>query len=153
MPSYKLNVNGQSHTVEAEPDMPLLWAIRDLVGLTGTKYSCGIGQCGACTVLVGKDAKRACLVKVSDVGAKAVTTIEGLGKTNLHPLQKAWIDNDVPQCGFCQTGQIMRAAALLSRNPNPTDEEIRDSMDGNLCRCGTYDRIFKAIKTVTKGAK
>lgn len=153
MAVYKLNVNGKVHSVEAEAEMPLLWVLRDFVGLTGTKYGCGIGTCGACTVLVEGAASRSCQLAVSEVGDKKVTTIEGLGANGLHPLQKAWMEHDVPQCGFCQTGQIMSAAALLREHPQPTDEQIDDAMDRNLCRCGTYTRIREAIKTAAKGAK
>ncbi|MCE9559647.1 MAG: (2Fe-2S)-binding protein [Armatimonadetes bacterium] len=153
MAVYKINLNGKLHTIEAEPDMPLLWAIRDLIGLTGTKYGCGIGSCGACTVLVDSAAKFSCRTLVSEVGTAKVITIEGLSKSGLHPLQKAWIEHDVPQCGYCQTGQIMRAASLLAKNPKPTQAQIIESMDGNLCRCGTYVRILEAVTAVAKGAK
>ena len=139
----KLNVNGTVHTVEVEPDTPLLWVIREQLGMTGTKYGCGIAQCGACTVLVDGQVTRSCQTPVSAVAGK-VTTIEGLGGT--HPLQAAWVKLDVPQCGYCQSGQIMSAAALLARSAHPTDAEIDEAMAGNLCRCGTYQRIRAAIK-------
>lgn len=153
MPTYKINVNGKVQTVEAEADMPLLWVLRDLVGLTGTKYGCGIGSCGSCTVLLGNDSARSCQTSISDVGDKAITTIEGLAKDRLHPIQQAWMDHDVPQCGFCQAGQMMEAAALLKAHPNPTDAQIDEAMDGILCRCGTYVRIREAIKAAAKEAK
>lgn len=154
MPLYKINVNGKDYSVDAEPDMPLLWVLRDLVGLTGTKYGCGIGLCSACMVLVNGNPQRSCQMQVSKVGTGKVTTIEGLAVNNkLHPLQMAFINHDVPQCGYCQAGQVMRAAALLKQNPNPTEQEIIDAMDGNLCRCGTYARIIDAVKSAAKGAK
>jgi len=153
MAVFKINVNGKVQTIDAEPDMPLLWAIRDIVGLTGTKYGCGIGLCGACTVLIDGVAARSCQQRLEDIGTAKVVTIEGLAKNGLHPLQKAWIEHDVPQCGYCQTGQIMSAASLLMRNPKATEQEIKDSLDGNLCRCGTYLRILDAVKSVSKGSK
>lgn len=153
MPTYKINVNGKSHTVEAEADMPLLWVLRDLLGLTGTKYGCGIGSCGSCTVHLGGESTRSCQTTIADVGTKPVTTIEGLAKDRLHPIQQAWIDVDVPQCGFCQAGQIMEAAALLKAHPKPTDAQIDEAMDGILCRCGTYARIREAIKLAAKETK
>lgn len=153
MPTYKINVNGKVQTVEAEADMPLLWVLRDLIGLTGTKYGCGIGSCGSCTVLLGNESARSCQTNISDVGNKAITTIEGLAKDRLHPIQQAWMDHDVPQCGFCQAGQMMEAVALLKAHPNPTDAQIDEAMDGILCRCGTYVRIREAIKTAAKEAK
>ncbi len=145
MASFTLRVNGESHQVEAPPDMPLLWVLRDLVGLTGTKYGCGVSQCGACTVHLGGTAVRSCVTPVSAVGRSEVVTIEGLSEDGSHPVQSAWIAEDVPQCGYCQPGQIMSAAALLARTPRPTDADIDQAMSGNLCRCGTYDRIRKAI--------
>jgi len=145
MPQYKLHVNGAVHTVEAVADMPLLWVVRDLLGLTGSKYGCGIGACGACTVLLDGQEVQSCQVSVGDVGAKAVTTIEGLSKHGDHPLQKAWIEHDVPQCGYCQTGQIMAAAALLKQKPKPTDADIDEVFSRHVCRCGTYQRIREAI--------
>src|SRR5579863_5356453 len=143
--AYKLNVNGQSTTVDAPPDMPLLWVLRDLMNLRGTKYGCGIGQCAACTVQLNGKATRACQTPVSAVGNQAVTTIEGLSLDGTHPVQVAWTEIDVPQCGYCQAGQMMAAAALLAKTPNPSDKDIDSAMNGNLCRCGTYLRIRKAI--------
>ena len=140
----KLKINGKLHQVNAEEDTPLLWAIRDTVGLTGTKYGCGIQQCGACTVLIGKRPVRSCGVTVGEVAGKDITTIEGLSPETLHPVQKAWIAEQVPQCGYCQSGQIMAAVSLLERKPNPTDKDIDRGML-NLCRCGTYTRVRKAI--------
>ncbi|HKK77550.1 MAG TPA: (2Fe-2S)-binding protein [Saprospiraceae bacterium] len=140
-----LNINGEKKTVDLDPDMPLLWAIRDFVGLTGTKFGCGIGQCGACTVLIDGQPIRSCTLPVSAVSG-AITTIEGLSENNDHPVQQAWIEAQVPQCGYCQSGQILNAVALLEQNPNPSDEDIHQAMDGVLCRCGTYPRIRKAIK-------
>src|SRR5882757_4274356 len=143
--AIKLNVNGQSSSVDASPDTPLLWVLRDILNLKGTKYGCGIGQCAACTVhLAGKPAK-ACLTPVSAVGTQAVTTVEGLSADGTHPVQVAWQEIDVPQCGYCQAGQIMAAAALLTKTPKPTDHDIDLAMNGNLCRCGTYLQIRKAI--------
>jgi isoquinoline 1-oxidoreductase subunit alpha len=143
--AYKLNVNGQSTTVDAPPDMPLLWVLRDLMNLRGTKYGCGIGQCAACTVQLSGKAVRACQTPVSAVGNQPVTTIEGLSLDGTHPVQVAWAEIDVPQCGYCQAGQMMAAAALLAKTPRPTDKDIDSAMNGNLCRCGTYLRIRKAI--------
>src|SRR3954464_7640112 len=143
--AYKLTVNGRSTTVDAPPDMPLLWVLRDILNLAGTKYGCGIGQCGACTVHLGGQAVRACLTPVSAVGNQAVTTLEGLSADGTHPVQVAWQDIDVPQCGYCQAGQMMAAAALLAKTPKPTDKDIDTAMNGNLCRCGTYVRIRKAV--------
>ncbi len=145
MASYTLNVNGQSRTVDAPADMPLLWALRDLLDLKGTKYGCGVGQCGACTVHVNGVPTRSCMAPVSTVARMKITTIEGLSSDDSHPLQRAWTDLDVPQCGYCQAGQIMTAAALLAGNPRPTDSDIDGAMTGNLCRCGTYLRIRAAI--------
>jgi isoquinoline 1-oxidoreductase subunit alpha len=142
---YLLRINGAPHRVEAEADMPLLWVLRDLLKLTGTKYGCGIGVCGACTVHVDGSATRSCQIPVSSVATRQITTIEGLGREGLHPVQQAWIAEQVPQCGYCQPGQIMSAAALLATNPTPTDEDINNAMTGNLCRCGTYFRLRKAI--------
>ena len=140
-----LTVNGKRHSIDASPDTPLLWVLRDSLGLTGTKFGCGIAQCGACTVHLDGQATRSCVTPVSSVGARKITTIEGLSPGSDHPLQKAWIAEQVPQCGYCQSGQIMAAAALLARNPNPGDPEIDQAMTGNICRCGTYARIRRAI--------
>lgn len=142
--SIALVVNGKAHAVDAEPETPLLWVLRDSLKLTGTKYGCGIAQCGACTVLVDGHATRSCSVAVTDVVGKAVTTIEGLSVDGSHPVQLAWIEFDVPQCGYCQSGQIMAAVALLKKSPKPTDAEIDLNMD-NICRCGTYLRIRQAV--------
>ena len=147
MASYSLQINGQTVSVEADPKMPLLWVIRDLVHLTGTKYGCGIAQCGACTVHLNGNPVRSCSIPVSSAAAQKITTIEGLSTDNSHPVQQAWLDEQVPQCGYCQSGQIMAAAALLKKNPNPSDKDIDTAMQGYLCRCGTYPRIRKAIKT------
>jgi len=143
--AYTLKVNGQSTTVDAPPDMPLLWVLRDLMNLKGTKYGCGIGQCAACTVQLNGKAAKACQTPISTVKDQAVTTIEGLSLDGTHPVQVAWTEIDVPQCGYCQAGQMMAAAALLARKPNPSDSDIDSAMNGNLCRCGTYTRIRKAI--------
>ncbi len=163
MAQFELNVNSQNHTIETDGGMPLLWALRDLMQLTGTKYGCGIGMCGACTVHLDGEAVRSCQTTVADARGKKVTTIEGLadegsvpggqigpmatGQRSLHVVQRAWIAEQVPQCGYCQSGQIMSAAALLAKNPHPTDAEIDDAMAGNICRCATYFRIRKAIHT------
>ena len=141
----KLNVNGKTRDVEAPPDMPLLWVLRDLLGLTGTKYGCGMAQCGACTVHVDGEARRSCVLPVSEVAGHAVTTIEGLGAAGLHPVQRAWIQADVVQCGYCQPGQIMAAAALIRIVPKPTDADIDAALSASLCRCGTYQRIREAV--------
>ncbi len=146
MSKYTLTVNGQSRSVEAAPDTPLLWVLRDHLELVGTKFGCGVGQCGACTVHVNGVPTRACLTPVSTVGRMAITTIEGLDPKGAHPLQQAWCELDVPQCGYCQSGQIMTAAALLKSNPAPNDEDIDGAMAGNLCRCATYLRIRSGIK-------
>ena len=140
-----LKINGKEHTLNIESDTPLLWAIRDTIGLTGTKYGCGIQQCGACTVLIKDRPVRSCGVTVNEVAGKNITTIEGISTDNSHPVQQAWIDEQVPQCGYCQSGQILTAVALLMRDQNPTDETINRMMTG-LCRCGTYSRIRKAIR-------
>jgi isoquinoline 1-oxidoreductase alpha subunit len=140
-----LKVNDKSYQVDASPDMPLLWVLRDLLGLTGTKYGCGVAQCGACTVHLNGEAVRSCVTKVSRAQGKNVVTIEGLSLNNDHPLQKAWAEFDVPQCGYCQSGQLMSAAVLLRESANPTDQDIDDAMSGNICRCGTYPRIRQAI--------
>ncbi len=147
MPEYSLTVNGQPHTVNVPADTPLLWVLRDEIGLTGTKFGCGIGQCRACTVHLNGTATFSCQLSISGVANQDITTIEGLSDDRSHPLQRAWIEEDVPQCGYCQSGQIMTAAALLEQNPNPSDEEIDAWMRGNICRCGTYNRIRKAIRS------
>ena len=139
-----LSINGQQHTLDLEPETPLLWALRDSVGLTGTKYGCGIQQCGACTVLIGKRPVRSCGITVGEVAGKAITTIEGLSPDSTHPVQQAWIEVDVPQCGYCQTGMIMATAALLERNSMPSDRDI-DRTISNICRCGTYNLVREAI--------
>lgn len=148
-----LTVNGQQRTLDIDPSTPLLWVLRDGLGLVGAKYGCGIGQCGACTVHVNGEPVRSCSMPVGTIGDQAITTIEGLAAGGqLHPVQQAWIENDVAQCGYCQAGQIMTAVALLKRTPKPTDADINDAMTGNLCRCGTYVRIRKAIHAVAGGA-
>ena len=149
MASLTLKINNKNYTVEADPKMPLLWAIRDLAGLTGTKYGCGISQCGACTVHLDGTPVRSCSLPVSAVANKNITTIEGLSTDNSHPVQQAWIQEQVPQCGYCQSGQIMAATALLKKIPSPTDKDIDTAMQGLICRCGTYTRIRKAIKTAS----
>jgi aerobic-type carbon monoxide dehydrogenase small subunit (CoxS/CutS family) len=146
MPAIKLNVNGKEQTVEVSPDMPLLWVLRDTLSLTGTKYGCGMSLCGACTVHVNGEAVRSCITPISSVVGKKITTIEGLSPNMSHPLQIAWVQHNVPQCGYCQSGQIMQAAALLKQKPKPTDADIDAAMRGNICRCGTYQRIRAAIK-------
>jgi aerobic-type carbon monoxide dehydrogenase small subunit (CoxS/CutS family) len=151
MARLKLLVNGRSHTVDVAPDTPLLWVLRDTMGLTGTKFGCGIAECGACTVLVDGEAVRSCQLAARDAAGKRITTIEGLSAKGDHPLQKAWQAEEVPQCGYCQSGQIMAAAALLAKKPNPTDADIDDAMRGVLCRCGTYNRIRRAIKIASGG--
>jgi isoquinoline 1-oxidoreductase subunit alpha len=150
MASYNLSINGKNYTLEAEPTMPLLWAIRDLANLTGTKYGCGIAQCGACTVHLNGSPVRSCSIPVSSAANQKITTIEGLSENNSHAVQLAWIKEQVPQCGYCQSGQMMAAAALLKRNPHPTDKDIDTAMQGVICRCGTYVRIRKAIKTAAE---
>ncbi|WP_064746770.1 (2Fe-2S)-binding protein [Lysobacter antibioticus] len=142
----KLNVNGREHEIDAPPDMPLLWALRDLMHLTGTKFGCGIAQCGACTVHVDGAPRRACVTPVSSVEGKTIVTIEGLSPDGSHPVQRAWAEVDVVQCGYCQSGQIMSAAALLAKIPAPSDADIDQALSGNLCRCGTYSRIRAAVK-------
>jgi isoquinoline 1-oxidoreductase alpha subunit len=146
-----LTVNGRAHALDVDPDMPLLWALREELGLTGTKYGCGIAQCGACTVVVDGQAVRSCVTPVSAVEGRKVTTIEGLHPEHKHPLQQAWIAEQVPQCGYCQSGQIMQAAVLLQDNPTPSDAEIDAAMEGNLCRCGTYPRMRAAIRRAATG--
>jgi len=153
MPNYRLTVNGkQVQTGEVPADMPLLWVLRDTLNMKGTKFGCGVGACGACTVNIGNDARRACQTQISAVGNNAVTTIEGLSADGSHPLQKAWIEVDVPQCGYCQAGQIMTANALLKKTPKPSDAEITSAMTGNVCRCGTYLRIREAIHVAAGNA-
>jgi len=149
--SFNVTVNGQLYTVEAAPDTPLLWVLRDTLGLTGTKYSCGQGLCGACTVHVDGEPFRSCVTPIASVDGKSITTIEGLSPDGTHPLQVAWIEEQVPQCGYCQPGQIMTAAALLAKTPQPTDDDIDAAMAGNLCRCGTYQRIRWAIHRAAEG--
>lgn len=145
-------INGQSRSFDGDPEMPLLWYLRDVAGMTGTKFGCGQALCGACTVHVGGTATRACQTRMGDLGGQAVTTIEGLSPDGAHPLQVAWRELNVAQCGYCQGGQIMQAASLLKDTPNPTDAEIDATMSGNLCRCGTYPRVRAAIKLAAKGA-
>lgn len=149
----QLVINRKNYSVDASPDMPLLWVLRDLLGLTGTKFGCGVAQCGACVVHLDGEAIRSCVAPVSRAVGKQVTTIEGLSPNHSHPLQLAWIAEDVPQCGYCQSGQIMSAAVLLRENPHPTDADIDDAMSGNICRCGTYQRIRKAIHRAAKMQK
>ena len=151
MAPLKLLVNGKSHAVEVAPETPLLWVLRDTLGLTGTKFGCGIAQCGACTVLVDGEAVRSCQLPAREAAGKRITTIEGLSAKGEHPLQKAWVAEEVPQCGYCQSGQILAAAALLSKKPHPTDADIDAAMTGVLCRCGTYNRIRRAIHRAAKG--
>lgn len=150
---YELDVNGVRHTVHVDPDVPLLWVVRDYLGLTGTKYGCGLSLCGACTVHVDGQPVRSCVVPISDAVGRTITTIEGLAPNGDHPLQRAWSACDVPQCGYCQAGQLMTAAALLRDNPRPTDAQIREAMSGNLCRCGTYCRIQRAIRLASESSE
>ena len=150
MAIFNLNINGKTQQVDVDPATPMLWVLRDHLNLVGTKYGCGIAQCGACTIHFDGTAIRSCQLPVSAVGDKAVTTIEGLSEKGDHPVQKAWLQHDVPQCGYCQAGQMMTAAALLKTNTNPGDDEILSAMNGNICRCGTYLRIRAAIKTAAK---
>ncbi len=147
MAIYNLIVNGKTHEVNADPDTPILWVLRDNLNLVGTKYGCGISQCGSCTIHIDGAAVRSCSLPVAAVMSKKISTIEGLSEDGTHPLQKAWKEHDVPQCGYCQTGQIMNAAALLNENSNPSDAEISTAMNGNICRCATYIKIRAAIKT------
>jgi len=148
----KLQVNGQTQSVNGDPSMPLLWYLRDELGLTGTKYGCGVALCGACTVHIDGQATRACATAVSDAAGRSVTTIEGLDRDGNHPVQKAWRALNVPQCGYCQAGQIMQASALLAKTPAPSDKQIDDAMSGNICRCGCYQRIHAAVRAASKGA-
>jgi isoquinoline 1-oxidoreductase alpha subunit len=150
MKSFKLKINNKVHTVDVEENTPLLWVLRDNLNLVGTKYGCGIGQCGACTVHFNGVATRSCLLPVSVIGDSEVTTIEGLSENNEHPVQQAWKEFDVPQCGYCQSGQIMTASAFLEQNNNPSEEEIRDAMHGNICRCAAYNRIEKGVAYAAK---
>ena len=152
MAEFNLNINGTVKEIDAEPDTPILWILRDHLDLVGTKYGCGIAQCGACTIHIDGQAMRSCQLPVSAMESKKITTIEGLSADASHPLQDAWRQHDVPQCGYCQAGQIMNAAALLSNNSNPNDQDIDDAMRGNICRCGTYNRIKAAIKTAAKNS-
>ena len=149
MATFDISINGQQHQIEADPDTPILWVLRDHANLVGTKFGCGIGQCGACTVHLNGVAIRSCSLPISAVEDKPITTIEGLSPDGTHALQQAWLEHDVPQCGYCQAGQIMNAAALLKDNPSPSDAEIDKAMNGNICRCGTYVRIKAAIKTAS----
>ena len=149
MAQFQLNVNGTAHEVDVDPSTPILWVLRDHLRLVGTKYGCGIAQCGACTVHLNGIAVRSCQLPVSSIGNNKLTTIEGLSEKGDHPVQKAWLEHDVPQCGYCQSGQIMSASALIGANSNPSDEEIDSAMNGNICRCGTYTRIKAAIKTAS----
>ena len=151
--AFKLTINGTDHEVDVEPETPLLWVLRDTVGLTGTKFGCGIAQCGACTVHLDGQPVRSCSTPASSAVGREITTIEGLSPDSSHPLQRAWVEHTVPQCGYCQSGQIMSAAALLARNPSPSDSEIDAAMAGNLCRCGTYSRIRAAIHRAAELAK
>lgn len=150
MSEYKLSINGEERSVDVSVDTPLLWVLRDTLKLKGTKFGCGIAQCGACTVHVDGEPARSCVLPVSALDGKNVTTIEGLSENGNHPVQKAWLEHDVAQCGYCQSGQIMSAAALLAKNASPSDEDIKSAMHGNICRCGTYTRIKKAINTAAK---
>lgn len=150
MATYNIKVNGKNRQVDADPATPLLWILREYLNMQGTKYGCGVAMCGACTVHLNGTAVRSCQLPVAAIGNREVTTIEGLSETGDHPVQKAWLEHDVAQCGYCQTGQIMSAAALLKATPNPTDAQIDAAMSGNICRCGTYLRIREAIKTAAK---
>lgn len=154
MATTTFSVNGKEHTVNVDDTTPLLWVLRDTLKMTGTKFGCGMSQCGACTVHVDGVATRSCVTPISTVASKQITTIEGLSKDGQsHPLQKAWVETQAPQCGYCQSGQLMTAAALLKSNPHPSDTDIVDAMSGNLCRCGTYERIFNAVKMAAAGSK
>ena len=147
MAQFTININSKEHQLDVAPDTPMLWVLRDHANLVGTKYGCGIGQCGACTIHLDGVAQRSCLLPISAIGNKKITTIEGLSEDAGHPIQEAWIEHDVPQCGYCQAGQMMNALSLLAKNSNPSDDEIDTAMNGNICRCGTYVRIKAAIKT------
>ena len=150
MPSYTLKINGKTMTVTADSDTPLLWVLRDELDMVGTKFGCGIAQCGACTVHVGGIAMRSCSLQIATIEGESITTIEGLSEDGTHPVQEAWKEIDVPQCGYCQAGQMMTAAAFLKDNPNPSKEEIRQAMHGNICRCASYNRIEKAVEVAAK---
>lgn len=150
MALFNLTINGKSQQVDVDPSTPVLWVLRDHLDLVGTKFGCGIAQCGACTIHLDGNAVRSCQLPVSAAEGSSITTIEGLSEKGDHPVQKAWMEHDVPQCGYCQAGQIMTAAALLQQNPNPSDEEIENAMNGNICRCGTYLRIKAAVKTASQ---
>ncbi|OYX23538.1 MAG: (2Fe-2S)-binding protein [Algoriphagus sp. 32-45-6] len=150
MAIFNLNINGTSKQVDVDPSTPVLWVLRDHLDLVGTKFGCGIAQCGACTIHLDGNAVRSCQLPVSAAEGASITTIEGLSEKGDHPVQKAWMEHDVPQCGYCQAGQIMTAAALLQQNPNPSDEDIENAMNGNICRCGTYLRIKAAVKTAAQ---
>ena len=152
MSAVTLSINGQDYTIDVPPDMPLLWALRDVLNLTGTKYSCGIGTCGTCTVLMNGTPMRSCVMPAIAAAGTEITTIEGLDPEGKHPVQRAWNDEDVPQCGYCQGGQVLAASALLDRNPDPTDNDIDNAMSAVLCRCGTYPRIRKAVKRAAEYA-
>lgn len=152
MPSYYITVNGTSHTVDVSADTPLLWVLRDHLNLVGTKYGCGIALCGTCTVHLNGNPVRSCMMTIESVQGADVTTIEGLSKDGSHPVQQAWKEVDVPQCGYCQSGQIMTAAALLERNPDPSKDDIREAMNGNLCRCASYQRIYEAVELAARKA-
>lgn len=152
MAQFTLQINGTSRQVEVDPNTPLLWVLRDHLQLVGTKFGCGMAQCGACTIHLDGTAARSCSLPVSSVGTSVITTIEGLSENGDHPVQQAWIEHDVPQCGYCQAGQIMTAAAFLNQNPSPSDEEIEAAMHGNICRCGTYLRIKAAVKTASQNS-
>ena len=150
MPNYTITINNESRTVNVDSDTPLLWVLRDELDLVGTKFGCGIAQCGACTVHIGGVAMRSCSLPVSSIEGEKITTIEGLSEDGKHPVQEAWKEIDVPQCGYCQSGQMMTASAFLKDNPNPTEEEIRQAMHGNICRCASYNRIEKAVKLASE---
>lgn len=146
MPTYQIQVNGESKSVDVSADTPVLWVLRDHLDLVGTKYGCGIGQCGACTIHVDGTAMRSCSMTLEQLDGKSITTIEGLSKDGTHPVQEAWKEVDVPQCGYCQAGQIMTASAFLEKNPNPTEDDIKNAMHGNICRCAAYNRIYRAVE-------
>jgi len=150
MQKYNLSVNGKSHEIQVDDDTPILWVLRDELNLVGTKYGCGIAQCGACTIHLDGNPVRSCILSVAAIGDKVITTIEGLSEDGTHPVQQAWIEHDVPQCGYCQSGQIMTAAAFLDKNKQPSEDEIKTAMHGNICRCGTYNRINAAVKTASE---